>query len=124
MTQYLIYGIISLFITIIILAVQNSRNKLILIEKNIEYRDDCRTRITTLLFGKKLYKTADPRLIDDNHFFVPIKGKSLFVNRKIIRKETKINGSIKVSYTYNGYEELTVNELRKVFETLKPYLED
>lgn len=58
------------------------------------------------------------KLQDANHFYVPVKGNELYINRTIF-KDINLDGSF--SYDHNGYYSLTNNEMKKAFKNIQKY---
>lgn len=94
--------------------------KYILVEKSSGLGGDCKNiqYISLYYDGDKIYEELDHSLVDDTHFFVPVKGNELYINRTVFR-EVHLDGS--VSYDHNGYNPLTNRNMKKAFRNASKY---
>ena len=79
---------------------------------------NCDISVSSIYFNGKVYNKPDPELVDEDHFFMPIKGMSLYINRKVIKKMYS-DGT--VCWDYNGYEPLTDREMKKAYTKAQMY---
>lgn len=114
---------VGIALIILICVYMFDEKKYILVEKTVETADYGRSTITFLHFGKKVYKNVKNMIVDENHFYVPLKGNSLFVNRILIRKDYVYLRDHYVVYDYDGYEELEQSKIAKVFNKYKHLIE-
>ena len=94
--------------------------KYILVEQSGGLGGPCKNMQYISLYydGDKIYEELDQSLVDNNHFFVPVKGNELYINRTVFR-EIHLDGSI--SYDHNGYNTLSNRQMKKAFRNASKY---
>ena len=101
---------------------ENRENKFNLVEKSTGIGGPCKNVQNLSLYfnGDTICSENEmnANLEDATHFYVPVSGNELYINRTIF-KDVNLDGSI--SYDHNGYNTLTKGEMKRAFRHAQKY---